>query len=799
MSRKENKKETKFRNWLKNTVGEEPVILNKALTDKSVTQLNRYLQNKGYFNNEVDDSLHTRRKKATVHYFINAKQLYSIRRFSFTISDPDLVKPIKICSKKSLVLQGNQYDADVLTSDRDELADHMRILGYYKFNKEYISFKVDSTVGQHKVDIKLVINDPLVKSKSPAGKDTLVTGKHELYYINNIYINTSYSSKEPIWDIADTIVQGEYHFLNYSMMRYKPEVILDNIFIEGSDLYNEERVAYTHKRLSGLKSFKFINITFKETNPIDGENMLDCYIDMTPSYTQSVTLETQGTNRSGDLGISGNISFKNQNTFKGAEELEINLRGGMEVQQIQNTSSESASGNTGIENQLNVSIPFNTLEAGADISLYLPKFLMPFKFLKLPAFYDPKTNIKLSYDYQQRPDYSRNVATMSYGYTWRAKKYYSHSLYPVDINIVKISLDSAFEQTLLNTGNNFLINSYSDHMIVASRYRFTFSNQLSNKFRNFTYFSTGIEGAGNALRLFNNLIGSSKGSDGSYRFFSTEDTVLSEKDPNTGIQYAQYLKLDADWRYYSIINRRSKMVYRLYGGIGIPFTNLSVLPFEKSFFAGGANGIRAWQARTLGPGGLSDTALYKIDQIGDIRLEGNLEYRFNLTKMMKAALFADAGNIWLLYIDEISRPGGEFDTKRFWREIAVGAGFGLRFDFTFFILRLDIGFPVKDPSVQQGERWVLQSKDNYNALKLASEQRKLANLLDEKQEIIDNIEQNVTSSNPSDQATKDSYFEYAKMLANKQMEVISQEQYIGTSEYRYHLKPVLNIGIGYPF
>ncbi|MFQ5335357.1 MAG: hypothetical protein ACE5DN_04720, partial [Flavobacteriales bacterium] len=415
VSRKKDKRETKFRSWLKNTVGEPPVILDDALTKKTSIQVSRYLENKGYFNNHISDSTFYKGKKATVHYFIKPGSPYTIRRFSFAISDTSLVKPIKICSKKSLVLQGNHYDEDILAMDRERLSHQMRNLGYYRFSKEYIQFRIDSTLGNHKLDVKMDIDDPVIKVKSPTGTDTLINGKHELYYIRDIYINTAYDARNSSSAVADTLHIDEYHFLNPARLRYKPEVILRNIFISGSDFYREERVDYTQKRLSALRTFKFTNITFRQVDAEDGENMLDCYINMIPTPSQSITLETQGTNRSGDLGISGNVSFRNKNTFRGAEVLEINLMGGMEVQTIQNAASADVSGTSGIAQQLNADIPFNTLELGADASLSVPRFVLPFHIKFLPTFYDPKTNIRLSYSFQQRPDYSRNIATISYG------------------------------------------------------------------------------------------------------------------------------------------------------------------------------------------------------------------------------------------------------------------------------------------------------------------------------------------------------------------------------------------------
>lgn len=742
------KKETKFRRKLKEIVGEPPVIYDPILTGNSTKQLNLFLKNKGYFNSTVSDSTSFKKKKAKVHYYIESGKPYKIRKITFSINDTGLIKPIRVCSKRTLMKPGHNYDANMIAKERERMSTAMKNLGYYSFSKEFIYFQVDSALNKYKVDLKLIIKNPIEKKALGDGRDTLLETKHQLYFIRNIYINTNYDPKEIP---ADTLLIDGYYFLNASRLQFRPEVLLKNIFVKNGDIYRLRNQKYTNTRLAGLKTFKFISIRHTQAETGSPKQMLDCHINLTPTPKQSFAIETEGTNRSGNLGITGNLVYKNKNTFKSAEVLEIKLSAGLEAQKIQAESTD---------NELVKNIPFNTFEIKPEVKLFIPKLWFPRKLGKLPKHYNPKTYFSGSYSYQKRPDYDRNIASLAYGYSWKGAKNTSNIFYPFDINLLKINKTPEFDSTLQASNNTFYINSYTNTMIVSSRYSIIFSNQNINKPRNFVYFKGNIEGAGNLLQLTNNIFNSSKDADGYYHLFNTKDENTGNKDPGSGVQYAQYVKTETDLRIYNIINKNSNIVYRLYVGVGIPFTNLPVLPFVKSFFGGGANSMRAWEARTLGPGALTDTLGFSIDQIGDIKFEGNIEYRFDLLKMLEGAAFVDIGNIWLLNTDAY-RPGGVFG-KNFYKEIAVGIGLGVRFDFSFFIIRFDAALPVKDPKLPVSERWLFQPKDKYNSAR---------------QEII------------TQDLIDEGYIENSDDFNNK-----LKEQYAP-----YKPKMVFNIGIGYPF
>ncbi|MCI5059176.1 MAG: outer membrane protein assembly factor, partial [Flavobacteriales bacterium] len=401
-----------------------------------------------------------------------------------------------------------------------------------------------------------------------------------------------------------------------------------------------------------------------------------------------------GTHRSGNLGLNANLTYRNRNLFHAAEILEFKSTVGFEAQRA------TISGN--IENEQIYGNVFNTFEYGFESTVYIPGMLGPFKKIR-EKLLKPKTNFTFLYNYQLRPGFERNIFNFQYRYSWSLKETNQLSYSPLDISTIKIQLDSAAQARLDGLNNPFLTSSYQDHLIFASKLGYTYSNQNIKKGGNYMYFRTTFESAGNALRLFDTTFDRPANEDGTYNIF--------------GIQYAHYLKTDVDLRLYYRINKFSNIVYRFYSGVGFPLRNFQVLPFEKSFFAGGANGIRAWQARTLGPGSYTDPGATTIDKIGDLQLEGNVEYRFKILKLLEGAVFGDIGNIWVLKERETDRrEGAVFDINRFYTQVGVGSGIGFRLDLSFFIVRLDWGIKIYDPAMASGEEWIYQPKDKYREL-----------------------------------------------------------------------------------
>lgn len=698
--------------WLREVIGEPPVILDEDLVEKSRQQLHLYLKNKGYFNNTVSDTIRGKRK-AKVHYVIQAGRPYTIRRKQFN-SDTSLTGPMIESSKKTLIRPGINYDVDVLQQERKRIEDVMKNQGYFLFSKEYVVFEVDSGLNKHRVDMNIIVKNPVYRRQLPNGQDTLVEEQHEPYYINQIYINTNYNPILSDPSLVDTLIKGDFIFIQQGQLKFRPEVIMRAIYINPGELYNLDDHLYTNRRLAALKTFKFINIRFNDVS-VQGRKMIDCEINLTPSPRQAITMEADGTHRSGNLGVSGNFVYNNKNSFKGAETLEFKLKGGLEAQQVSADVESTEGTSTGTaENVVENLTPFNTIEFGGEISLKIPE-LTGYRWLRkkprilfseccqsTPRYSQPQTLLTVKYNFQSRPDFSRTIANISYGYFWKGTLLNSYSYFPIELSVIQIEKKDAFAKRLEEINNTLLTNSYSDHFIWAGRFTYAYSNQNLQKARNSIFVRPTVEVAGNLLRAIHSISGAAKDTTGSYRI--------------ADIRYAHYIKTNLEIRREVILNRFSKSsraVYRVFTGLGVPLTNLNVLPFERSYFGGGANGIRAWRARSLGPGGLADTLIAGIDKVGDIQLEANAEYRFQVTKVLEGALFLDVGNIWLLNEDTL-RPNGHFEANRFYKEIAIGAGIGARLDFSFFILRLDVAVPMKDPSLPAGERWIYQPKDETN-------------------------------------------------------------------------------------
>ena len=694
------KNEHKFLKWIgvykmSDIIGEPPVILDTLLTNKSVKQIKLFMNSKGYFNSKVEKQIQYKNKKARIKYLIYSSKPYCINNFDYNIKDNIINSIVMSDTANSLAVRGANYDADILQNERERITANLKNNGYYFFTKEFITYSVDSTVSNHKINVTLEIRNPVKKNINYP--DSIIETTHKRYIINEINIYTNYNSfdqdtaifKKFTYYAAQrnkNVVPVKFNFLYRDTFKINLKTITQSIFFKPGDYFLLKDEEQTYNRFTDLKMFKFVNIKFAET-PHDSmvdKNTLDCKIQLTKTHLNSFSLETEVTNSSGNYGIAGDFVSQSKNIFRGAEIFNLKISGAMEIQKILNGSSE-----TGIKQILP-----NTFETGAEASIDIPKFLIPIAQEAFPKYFIPKTMITTGINYQDRPDYTRYIINMSYGYEWKESATKKHILYPIDINSVKIYPTQAFENTIDSINDPKIKNSYVDHLTMALRYSFIFNNQQVNKGKNFSYFRGNFEASGNILRALNNFFNDYHYADGHYNMFN--------------IRYAQYVRGDIDYRHYFIFDKFNTIVVRGVAGYGLAYGNSSVLPFEKSFFVGGANSIRAWSIYSLGPGSYSDLSKMNFNRTGDIDLEANAEYRFPIYSFFKGALFTDAGNIWLNKKNPLM-PDAEFEMNEFYKQIAVGAGFGLRFDFSFFIMRLDAAVPLRNPSKPEDERWVLKA------------------------------------------------------------------------------------------
>ncbi len=666
-----NKKDTKkFKD-----IGEPPIIYDSLLTEKTAKQLKLYINNKGYFDNIVTYQTTVKKNKIKVKYNIESGEPYIIKKIEYVLDDDNLKQLAVNILFKSLIKKGNTFDADVFDEERERIKKAMRNVGYYYFTKDYVKFEIDSTMGNHELTVYLYIKNQLVNDIE---NDTVYEKPHTKYYINDIDIYLSKTFKDKNLNEFDTITFKNVLLHYDGKLKYRPRMLNHGISLNKGGLYLLSDQQNTYKYLSELNLFKNINISFEDV----GNNQLNANIFLNPSFTKSFSIEGIGTNSGGNLGVESNIIYSNKNIFRGGEHLTVKLNGGLEAQQLINDEQEDIK---------LLGLPFNTLEFGPEVNLEFPRFLLPINLEKFSRKANPKTNVNLLVNYQTRPEYKRNLTQATFGYFWNESSYKRHTINPINISVINLNPTAEFQERINNENNPFILSSFQDHFINSTTYSFVYNSQTVNKIKDFEFLKFHIEFAGNIQHAYNKLTN------------QPYDNPETKSYNIFNIRYAQFIKTDIDVRFYGQ-TKSTSFVKRINLGIGKPYGNLNALPFEKSYFGGGANGIRAWQARSLGPGSMPDSlAENSLTQIGELKIEGNLEYRFDVTKIVEGAAFIDAGNIWILSEDP-NRPNAEINFGRFWQDLAAGVGIGLRLDFNFFLIRFDLAAKLKDPSTTTPEK-----------------------------------------------------------------------------------------------
>lgn len=670
-------KKTGINNWLRK-IGEEPVIFNPSATKETVSQLKHYLQNIGYYSALVDDTVTFSHKKASVSYRVSFGIPYVVDQVRLTnpemVTDSAIRNLIRRDSISSLLKPAMRYDLEILRLERMRLSDYLRNHGYYGFSREYVYFPVDSAKGDHKVDVWLGIKNP-----RDAGSDVSMLNFHPLYRIGGISIITDFNTSDYLRDPASYLAASDTarflgtNFVYKKKMTMKPGILHSSVAFSPGSLFSQSLVDKTIESFSSLRNFKQIKVNFTPTgNPADSVQKLDCQILLSPMIRQSYDVSLEGTYSSGNIGMAGNLIYKNRNFLKGAESFELKFKGAMEY--LANAASD-----------------FNRMiEFGVDARLEVPRSWIPFSNKERSIFGKPHSSVNLSYNYQRRPDFTRTIANAAYGYNWKTALS-RHQINIFEFNYVNVSQMSAkFSETINGT---YIENSFRSHMVPALNYTFTYSDQEVNKQSSFFYIRLQPEIAGNVFWTYNRLSGASRPENG-YELFNTP--------------FSQYLEADVDLRYHWVISSSNKMAFRFFAGAGYPYGNSDAMPFEKKYFSGGSSGIRAWQVRSLGPGKYiipQDQKGMYPNQLGDIKLEVNAEYRFDLFSIIKGAVFVDAGNIWAIDPSD-DRLGSVFKVSDFYRQIAVGTGLGIRADLSYFIGRLDLGIKLRDPGTADGPQWL---------------------------------------------------------------------------------------------
>lgn len=685
-------------------IGEPPVILDTEAMHRSTQQLTQYLDNKGYFRSTVTDSIAypsifkhhllkkkpdslgifgRPKKKVIVYYVAKPAHVYTLNSISWEIKDSAMAKDVFTDSADCLLRSGSNYDLDVFEAERDRIVKSLRNNGYFTFSRDFIRFQADTTAGDHRVNVRIkVLRDQLKTSDT-----TYVETNHKKYYVQKVTIKTIYSTTQLQTDtyVYDTTSSDGIYFLRNTErereLRFRPRVLTERIYFRTDSLYRQNQFDQTYSQITGLRVFRQVVIEPSRS----GGNKLDVQILLFAIPKQNFTAQVEGTNTGGYLGIGGSVAYQNNNVDRGAELLEFRIKGGTEAQQpLAQTTQTNASDQ----------LTFNTIEFGAQLSLNIPRAYFPFNLLPIKKAEGRKTVLSTSFNYQSRVDFDRSLLNFSYGYTYTRGRWQRIGIYPVEINVVDVTPRQGLEDLLAN-GDVLLRYRFTDHLINDCRFTFThneqFNNAKSEKRKWKPYFRFDAEMSGMGTYQLMKLIGATQDTFGSYNI--------------AGIPFSHYFRFFVDGRLYKDIGDHQMVVSRLAIGTGFPQKNYRTLPLEKAFYGGGANGIRAWEARSLGPGSFNVPADAQFAQFGEVQIEYNIEYRFRISKSLFGALFVDGGNIWLLPGAEDAEEAAKFKFSSFYKDFAFGPGMGIRYDLSFFIVRLDWGFKVRDPAKPLGNRW----------------------------------------------------------------------------------------------
>lgn len=661
---KEPKKDKGFNYWLKYKVGEKPVLLGDVDREFNKDIIQNYSENKGYFNAKATYDTVSKNKKAQVIYIVRPGARYLISNVKFQQDSTLVNREIQALTNKTILKAGQPFDLDVIKSERERIDSGLKERGFYYFSGDNIIVQADSTVSKtHKVELNVKL-----KEDTP----DLAT---EQFSINNVIVFPSYNiqdvkkGKYSVPMNPDSLSKYAYEdiYVIDPQHKFKPKIFDRALYFKKGDLYNRSNHNLTLNRLISLGVFKFVKNEFVVSDSLN--HKFDAYYLLTPRQIQSLRLEALGrTNSANYAGSELNLNWTHRNFFKGAEQFKAAVYGAFDVQM------------GGQENAKNI------FRAGANVQLSIPRIVAPFRFNSSSAFV-PRTNITLGYELLNRTEfYKLNNFNASFGYVWKENARKEHDLKVIDITLVSpANVTPAFYAQAKTPA---ALRVVEEQLIFGPTYTYTYTNTMLPK-TNTIYYKGTLDLAGNITGLV------------------TGANVKKDKQKEIfGVPFSQYAKIENDFRFYHKFTEKSSFATRFIGGIAYPYGNSEFVPFSKQFFSGGSNSIRAFRARTLGPGSFDPRTIPEgtlLDQSGDIKLELNAEYRANLYKFLNVAAFVDAGNIWLLH-DDTFRPGAKF-SKDFLSEVAVGAGVGLRLDFSILVLRLDLAMPLRVPYYEKGNRW----------------------------------------------------------------------------------------------
>lgn len=661
--------------WLRR-MGEEPVIFDSLHCLRSEKKLEQFFQTKGYLNAQVVASAHYKGKKARVVYDVTENEPYRLRHVSFDFhNDTTLGNLIRRNRFSSTLLDsGALFDMQVLNEERSRIANIARRNGYYYFTKDDVSYLADSSLRSNQVDLTLVLKPYYVRTG-----DIVQETQHPRFTINNINVTTLPKSSSILesYDRYDSLALGDNSMLFYvKKPLIRKKILNNNLRVFPGMWYNDFFVNATYNKLNGLGIVRSTEITFKDLKT--ESNQLDCNILILPNKAHTFSLDVEGTNSSGDLGAAVSGTLQHRNLFRGSELLSLKARGAWEMVTYK------------VEDISDLSKYVSEYEV--DLSLKFPQFVFPFLSSAFKRRINSSTEFTFAINDQHRPEYVRDIMTAGMKYVWNMHRFYNYTIDAYNLNYVHLPwVSPEFNERYSASKYSVLRYSYSDHLIFATGVSMSYNNQNSKTTLNKQSYRISLESAGNLLYGIDHMLKSHKNEDGFYEVAHTP--------------YSQYVKGEFEYAYNKYLDERNRIVTHLKFGLELPYGNSEMVPFEKRFFSGGANGVRGWPVRTLGPGSYhSPNGEDFVSQSGNIDMTANVEYRSKLFWLLEGAAFVDAGNVWNIRRYDF-QPEGTFYFDTFYEQIALAYGLGIRCDFTYFLVRLDFGMKAYDPAREKDFRW----------------------------------------------------------------------------------------------
>lgn len=703
-----NPDKTNWWNNFKRKVGEEPVLLDMALTERSAQNLKTYMDSRGYYSSTVDYSVDTTRRarRAYVTYRTHQGEPYRISSIAYDFRDRQLEPVILSDTAQSLLRVGGVFDITELDHERERIATFLNNRGYYNFSVNNIEYRVDTLGGDRRVGIRMIVKRNITGYNE---RGEALSEDNRIYRVTEINVVPDYNPTEDRAErsaaMTDTTYYKGINIISSGRSKVRPSVLRSAIALSPNTTYSSSEVDRTYNDIMSLGYFKSARITFEELPRMQNDTLvvnyagegsqngsahfdairegyLRCNILGSPTLKQGFNLELEGSTTSSFYGLSATVGYQNRNIFRGVETLDASATFGYEYMKAPHTSRRRAN------------------ELGLSVGLSFPRFVAPFR-ISTRNVNMPRTKVELSYNYQDRPYYRRDLSRATWTYSWRSLNgRYSYQLRPIDLNWIHVGyIDEGFFSSL---ENEYLRQSYLTQAIVGLSASYTYNNQGKNLGGNATLMHLNFESSGNLLSLFERAF-SHKTEEGYYNIL--------------GVRYSQYVRGDVNLSRKIVLGEKTAIAGRIFAGVGVPYGNSTALPFDRMFYVGGSNSMRGWTPRTLGPGNTPEQDTPYPVQMGDMRLEANLEFRFPIWGMFHGATFLDLGNVWYLGGEKAQVPeDGVFHLDRFYKQLGFNTGLGLRIDIKFVILRLDWGVQLHSPNLPAGERWISKLKWKNTAL-----------------------------------------------------------------------------------